>query len=204
MADRTSRGNYVVTGSDYSQISGAFRKAAILGQPTLGTEIFGITRFVHLAAMVTGVIERCMVFPLNLNARKDLKIPERVSSHGLPVFSDPKGGVQINLHWRVILSEGCLRAECEYDGQGSKQQCAHPDQCNNRQFGSHLHCLYLSPIDELSCKAHKNERFHLILPMERSSMVETVQDQDPRCESSTPCRLCGCQTIKGAGNKPLT
>ncbi len=86
-----------------------------------------------------------------------MEIIEGVLCHGLALYRDPIVEVQINFHHMSmvavrILGEGRLRAEREDDGQGNEQHCARPDQKNNRKFGSHLHCLYLSPIDELSCK----------------------------------------------------
>jgi len=49
----------------------------------------------------------------------------------------------------LLLCVSCLGAECEAGGQDRKQQCTHPDCCNDRQIGSHSHRLFLFSIDEL-------------------------------------------------------
>ena len=76
------------------------------------------------------------------------------------VFSPNHGRVQQrNLHVPVRLvtmrridgGKGCLRRGRDDDGQECKEQCAEPNQGDDRQFGSQLHWFCLYPIGELSC-----------------------------------------------------
>ena len=173
---------------DYFRNSGALRKAAMPAPPrcTLVNEIHGIT-FVYLAAIVTGVIVRCMVRPPEILIARYvfcvLEISEGVLCHGLHHRRDPTVGVQINFHCRWALGIDCLRAGRKDDGQSSEQQRADPDQRDNRYFRSHSHCLYLSilSIGEFACyRALSNERYHLVLSMARSPKIEAQEIRLPR------------------------
>ena len=134
-----------MNGIDYFLNSVTFRKAAIPAQPlfTFTSAIIGAP-MIYLGAMVTGVIERCRVLvPIVHIARNTLEILEGVLRQGLTLCRIPKDVIQTNLHRRLrILGVGDLRPGRDENGQGSNQQCAGPDHGDDRQFGSHSHCLY--------------------------------------------------------------
>ena len=104
-----------------------FLKASIPSQPlfTCRIAIIGAT-IIYLGAMVTDVIERCMVrAPEALIARNTLEIPEGVKRQGLTWCRIPNVVIQINMHRRSrILGVGDLRPGGDDNGQGSSQQCA--------------------------------------------------------------------------------
>ncbi len=92
--------------------SGTFRKTFIPAQPlfTCRNAIIGAT-IIYLGAMVTDVIERCMVRAPDVRiAPNTLDIPESVKRQRLTWCRIPNVVIQSNMHrWSRVLGIGDLR-----------------------------------------------------------------------------------------------